>query len=212
LTDWEIVERIASGDKRLYEILIRRHNQKLYRAVRSFLKDEDDVEDAMQNTYLSAFEKLSQFQGRSQFSTWLIRIGINEALARLNQEKKRSLIYSGELSDRQFRIIPDLETMNPETKTIHDEAKRLLEAAIDALPEKYRLVYMLREVEGLSLAETGECLDISESNVKIRLHRSKALLKDILFKNAGAREAFGFGSTRCDRLTQRVMERIMAIG
>lgn len=209
LTDEEIVIRIAAGDKSLYEILVRRHNQKLYRAIRSYLKDEEEVEDAMQNAYLAAFEKLYQFQGRSLFSTWLIRIGINEALARLNQKKKRAFLYSGaEMSEKQFRIIPDLETMNPEVKTINDEAKRLLETAVDELPEKYRSVYMLREVEGMSLAEIGECLDISESNVKVRLHRSKAALKELLFKSAIAREAFGFGSTRCDLIAQRVMERI----
>lgn len=213
LTDDEVVEKIIRGEKSLYEILIRRHNQKLYRTIRSYLKDEEEVEDAMQNVYLTVFEKLYQYKGLSQFSTWLVRIGINESLARLNQKRKRSLTFeTHELSEKEYKIIPDLENMNPEMKTIHDETRRLLEAAIDALPEKYRSVYMLREVEGMSLAEIAECLDISENNVKVRLHRAKSMLKEILYKNASTREAFGFGSTRCDRITRRVMEKIRESG
>lgn len=210
LTDNEVVDRILHGESSLYEILIRRYNEKLYRVIRSYLKDEEEVEDAMQNAYLYAFEKLYQYKGQAQFSTWLVRIGINESLSRLKKLRKQAMINERSTSfpDRKLMLIPDDWQLNPEQKTVNDEMNTLLERAIDELPEKYRVVYMLREIEGMSMDQIAQCLDISESNAKVRLHRSRALLKEILYKSAAGIEVFRFGFDRCDRMTMEVMERV----
>ena len=205
LADEDIVTRVLAGDKDLYELLMRRHNQKLYRVVRSYLKNQREVEDIMQDTYLRAFEKLAQFRHDAQFSTWLIRIGINMALARLRKYKQLAEAPS-DLVDYNVLPISDTTPMDPENIIIRNESRLLLEQAIDALPEKYRIVYTLRELEELSVQEVMECLELSESNVKIRLHRAKALLKDNLYKLTHDRKVFEFGNSRCDALVHQVLK------
>ena len=207
-TDAEVVARVLAGEKELYELLMRRYNQKLYRAVRSFLWEGHDAEDAMQDTYLAADEKLHQFRHEALFSTWLVRIGINVALGKLREKKRYAL---GPAADDRLREVGKLlsqETvfLNPESIAIRKEVKQLLEKAIDCLPEKYRVVYMLREVEGMSLSEVVQCLGISESNVKVRLHRAKALLKECLYKLSVNRGVYEFGFKRCDQLVEKVMK------
>ncbi|WP_347158167.1 RNA polymerase sigma factor [Pontibacter chitinilyticus] len=213
LADIEVVERVIAGEKQLYEILVRRYNQRLYRVIRGYLKDESEVEDAMQNTYLKAYEKLYQFKDEAQFSTWLIRIGINEALGRLRQHKKSASLHTApdNLPEVQLLELPDVKSMNPETKTIYREAQQLLEQAIEALPPKYKMVYMLREVEEMSTAEVISCLDISESNVKVRLHRAKSLLKESLYQLSASQDVFTFGLKRCDRIVEKVMTKLEAV-
>ena len=206
-TDWDVVKRVVGGEKGLYEILMRRHNQTLYRAVRSYLQDRDDVEDAMQEAYLKAFAKLSQFKGESAFSTWLVRIGINEALQQLRKQRAMRVV-SDTAEVEHLERIADTRQMNPEQRTIQGEHRKLLEQAIDRLPEGYRAVYMLREVEGMSVLDTAHCLELSESNVKVRLHRAKDMLKEALWKEHVQAPAFEFGNSRCDRLVERVLERI----
>lgn len=195
-----------SGEKELYELLMRRHNQKLYRAVRSYLREETEVEDAMQDAYLLAYEKLYQFRNDALFSTWLIRIGINVALGKLRENKRfapATLPVDGQ--DNITMLLNQANFMNPENLAIRKEVKQLLEKAIDGIPEKYRIIYTLREVEGMSVNEITQCLDISESNVKVRLHRAKAMLKESLFKLAINREVFEFGFKRCDAIVESVM-------
>ncbi|HUM65769.1 MAG TPA: sigma-70 family RNA polymerase sigma factor [Chitinophagaceae bacterium] len=173
--DAQIVRRILGGEKELFEILLRRYNQTLFRVIRGYLKDRDEIQDVMQNVYLKAFDKLFQFQGNSSFSTWLIRIGINEALLRLKDIKRGKTIYLDSILDintDRINQIPDRQ-MNPEKAIIGQEAKQLLEQAIDSLPKKYRLVYILKEVEGLTNMQIEETLGLTESNVKVRLHRAK---------------------------------------
>lgn len=204
-----IVRRILAGEKVLFEILLRRYNQTLYRVIRGYLKDEDEVQDAMQNAYLKAFDKLYQFQGKSSFSTWLIKIGINEALMRLKRLKNEKNIYmtpSGE-EDAAIRQIADRQP-DPEKIIVHQEAKRILEKAVDMLPEKYRVVYLLKEVEGLPSGQVAESLGISASNVKVRLHRAKALLKDSLYRLSASNDIFEFGNARCDAVVHFVMNAI----
>lgn len=206
LTDAAVVERVLTGEVSLYELLMRRHNQKLYRVIRSYLKQEQEVEDAMQETYLKAFEKLHQFRSSALFSTWLIRIGINNALARLREQKRLS--PTALLVDRPedfSYLLNQTNHMNPEQIAIRQEVKQLLERAIDSIPEKYRIVYTLREVEDMPIHEVCQCLDLSESNVKVRLHRAKSILKESLFKLSINREVFEFGNKRCDRMVERVL-------
>ncbi len=208
ITDEEIVRRVVAGEKALFEILMRRYNQTVFRIVRSYLKDQDEVEDAMQNSYLKAFDRLYQFQGSSSFSTWLIRISINEALLRLKQiNRTKRVFFHGD--DSQTSSINQIaDKMNPEKAVIRNETKQLLEEAIDRLPEKYRVIYMLKEVEGLSSPQIQEALDISESNIKVRLHRAKRLLQESLFELTSGGEVFEFGNSRCDALVNFVMSRI----
>jgi RNA polymerase sigma factor (sigma-70 family) len=208
LQDDTIVARIIKGEKELFEIILRRYNQKLYRVIRGYLKDNDDIQDAMQDTYLKAFDKLFQFKGDSAFSTWLIRIGINEALQRIKKQKVKHLTSSLDLTDDKIIQLPASKEMNPEYSAISSEAKRLLEVAIDNLPEKYRLVYIMREVEGMNNTEVAAILGIEENNVKIRHHRAKSLMKDNLLKLSTDLRIYEFGNEKCDAMVNLVMSRI----
>lgn len=207
LTDLEVVHRVKDGDKALFEILMRRHNQTLYRAVRSYLKDGSDVEDAMQEAYLKAYAKLDQFKGEAAFSTWLVRIGVNEALQHLRRERHMQRLADADVHAERLDQLPD-GGMNPEQRSMQEQNHRLLEAAIDKLPEAYRSVYMLREVEDMGVADVAESLGLSEGNVKVRLHRAKAMLKESLMSVETATPAFEFGNKHCDRLVAWVMARI----
>lgn len=209
LSDLEVVRRVIAGEKGLFEILMRRHNQKLYRVIRSYLKDDDDIQDAMQNAYLKAFDKLYQFHGDAAFSTWLIRIGINEALMRIKDIKKTKVLYltPDEVSTEILNRIPDKQ-VNAEKLIIKQEMQQLLEQAIDSLPEKYRVVYVMKEIEGMENHQVAECLALTESNVKVRLHRARTIIKEILLKFTVGTEVFEFGNSRCDQMVALVMRSI----
>ena len=211
ISESDVVKRVLSGEKELYEILIRRNNQKLFRVLRSYIRDTAEVEDLMQNTYLKAYEKLFQFNHTSAFSTWLIRIGINEALARLKEKGKIYNINDGSqiFESNSILEMPDKNQLNPENKIIRQEAKQLLENTIDSLDPKYRTVYMLKEVEEMSIKEISECLNISVSNVKVRHHRAKNMLKEKLFEHTVNGELFEFGGNRCNKITDNVMRFII---
>jgi RNA polymerase sigma-70 factor (ECF subfamily) len=209
--DEEIVQRVLQGDLVLFELLMRRHNQRVYRAIRSILRDDSESEDVMQEAYVRAYEHLAQFEGRAQFSTWLTRIAVNEALKRLTARGKLDPLdqqqYEGEdgtMSEFQSN------SPTPEASASRSEVGNLLEEAIMALPCTYRTVVVLRDVEEMSTAETAEVLSITDTNVKVRLHRAHELLRAELFARAGANctQAFGFHATRCDRVVRAVFERL----
>ena len=208
MSDTEVIRRILSGEKELFEILMRRYNQTLYRVIRSYMTVESDVEDAMQEAYLKAYEKLDQFKGTAAFSTWLVRIGMNEALQRIRKNKR--IFFIDEQVEASGRIIqlPDNGQMNPEKNVIKHETRLMVEKSIDQLSEKYRVIFMLHQVEGMSNTEIAAALDLTESNVKVRLHRAKKMLKEELFKQSVDVSAFEFGNSRCDRIVQFVMDRI----
>lgn len=207
-TDEEIVEYVLQGEKVLFEILMRRCNQSLYRVIRSYLSHDEDVQDVMQETYLKAYEKLRQFRGVSSFSTWLIRIGINEALMRI-RSKNKQLRSLNELSDEILPLrVPEFRLEDPEKILMQSEMRMILEKAVDNLPEKYRVVYVMKELEDMKFEEISACLHITENNVKVRLHRAKSLLKESLYRYSSGAEIFTFGSTRCDELVGRVMKHI----
>lgn len=209
LKDEVIIKRIIGGEKELFEILLRRYNQTLYRVIRGYLKDEEEIQDAMQNAYLKAFDKLFQFHGNAAFSTWLIRIGINEALLRLKDIKKNKVIYLSTFEADSTEILDQIpDKMNPEKAIIRQESQQLLEQAIDNLPSKYRVVYILREVEGLDSGQIEESLGLTESNIKVRLHRAKKLLKESLYNLSFKGKVLEFGNSRCDAVVAFVMKRI----
>ena len=214
LTDAEVVERVRAGDRALFEILMRRHNVRLYRAARAVLNNEHDVEDVMQQAYINAFTHLHQFEERAQFSTWLIRIGLNEAFAR---RRKTQTAESREergshVSDDREGVIDGVASSqpDPERQAYARELSRVLEDAVDALPETYRTVFMLRDVEGLSTSETGEGLGLGEEAVKTRLHRARAMIRRAVTARIGsaASGAFQFHAPRCDRVVAAVLSRI----
>ncbi len=202
ITDAYVIDQVLDGDTAIYEVLVRRYNTKLYRVAKGILKDEDDIEDVMQDTYIKAYEKLNQFKGKAQFSTWLTRILINEALASQKRNSKYLPYDLAQINDAQ-EYQPDIE--NKEKLEMQQNAKKLLEAAIASLPEKYRVIFMLREVEKLSVTDTASLLDISEENVKVRLHRAKGLLKSTLKDSMQRLSLFEFLAPRCNKLTDRVM-------
>lgn len=175
--------------------------------MRGYLND-DEAEDVMQETYLKAFNNLHQFRGQTAaFSTWLIRIGINEALQYIRKKKRHQVIHifgNCELSDEIFNLHTPVK-MNPEQQLINNEGRLWLEHAIEQLPEKYRIVYILRKVEGMKNPEIADCLELSERNVKVRFHQAKELLKEILLQLSSDISVFDFGDSRCDYMVERVM-------
>jgi RNA polymerase sigma-70 factor (ECF subfamily) len=203
LTDEEVVVRVRAGDTHFFEVLMRRYNQRLYRAARAILQNDADAEDAVQQTYLNAYRHLAQFEGRARFSTWLTRIAVYEALSRRRRFHDKPLGSSDdEQIERAVSAAPD-----PERQTYAGELGVLLESALATLPHGYRSVFMLREVDGLNTAETAQQLCVSEGTVKTRLHRARDLLQRKLHDVTPA-EAFRFGGNRCDTMVASVMSRL----
>jgi RNA polymerase sigma-70 factor, ECF subfamily len=208
--DEEVVARILAGEPELFEMLMRRHNQRVYRLIRGVLRNDAETEDVMQDAYVRAYQHLHQFEGRAQFSTWLGRIALHEALARLRRKSRfDSLDELVENNGDGMKFLGS-KAATPEQQASQHEWQRLLETSIDSLPLKYRTVIVLRDVEEMSTAETAAALEITEQNVKIRLHRAHALLRKQLFAQIGpgVTEAFPFHLSRCDRVVQAVMARI----
>jgi len=210
LTDEEVVARVLAGETGMFEIVMRRHNQRLYRVARAILRNPGEAEDVMQDAYVRAYEHLDQFAGRAKFSTWLTRIAVHEALARQRrgnryQELEPMSEREGDPMDRFASMTP-----NPEQQASNSEIRRLLEEAVEKLPDSYRVVFMLRDVEEMSTIDAAEALEITEENVKIRLHRARVLLRKNLYARAGIerKEAFNFNAVRCDRVVKNVFERI----
>ena len=209
LSDEEVVVRVLAGETGMFEIVMRRHNQRLYRVARAILRNDGEAEDVMQDAYVRAYEHLDQFAGRAKFSTWLTRIAVHEALARQHRRQRYEKLEpkserEGDPMDRFASLTP-----NPEEEASNSEIRQLLEQAVEKLPDSYRAVFMLREVEDMSTSEAAYALDITEENIKVRLHRARALLRKSLYARAGmeAKEAFTFHAVRCDRVVQNVFER-----
>lgn len=210
ISDADIINRILNGEKSLYQLLLRRNNLKLYRVIRSYLNKHEDVQDAMQNTYLKAYENLGKFKNNSAFSTWLIRIGINESLIKLKAKDKHVSLKEGgdDEIDKQVIKLFDHQQDNPENNIIIEEVKQLLEKVIDQLDTKHKAVYILREIEEMPIAKISDCLNITESNVKVRLHRAKIKIKENLFDLIPKSELFNFGAQNCDNLVAKVYSNI----
>lgn len=206
-SDEYIISEVLNGHTDLFEIIVRRYNQRLFRTIRGYVTNRQDAEDAMQTAYLKAFEKLNQFRGEAQFSTWLIRIAINEALKKKKAKGKISELHS--VTDHQNEDQKNNgEVSTPESKVIQDDMNTYLEKAVDALPPKYRSVLIMRKIEQLSTKETAEVLEISHSNVKVRLHRAKKMLRDELTEMLDEIALFSFKGDDCNLMTRRVMKLI----
>ena len=207
-SDEQVVSRVLGGDTALYELLIRRHNQRLYRVARAILRDDAEAEDVMQDAYVRAYQHLADFEGRAKFSTWLTRIAVHEALARSRRHSRFRPLDNSEESPGG--VMRSSTGRNPEEAAYDRELGDVLEQAILQSPEDHRLVFMLRDVEGMSTDETAECLNISSENVKVRLHRARAGLRKDLYARAGATtvQSFQFHATRCDQVVRNVFREL----
>lgn len=210
LSDEEVVQRVVAGHTALFEVLMRRHNERIYRAARAIVKDEREAEDVMQQAYVNAYSHLRQFDGRAQFCTWLTRIAVHESLARVRR------------LGRAVEFVPDVHSMHdspmhpcpvadPERQAFSHELGKFLEHAIDRLPDGAREVFMLRQVEGLSTSEVAAVLDLSEDAVKARFSRARAALRLDLAERIGiaSTDAFRFLRPRCDTVVEGVFARIL---
>ncbi|HKE31686.1 MAG TPA: RNA polymerase sigma factor [Candidatus Angelobacter sp.] len=210
LSDEEVVRRVLEGETALFEVIMRRYNQRLYRVSRVVLRDDSEAEDVMQDAYVRAYEHLDQFEGRAAFSTWLTRIALHEALARKRRRKPiQELDAMQEMKGDSMPILKSSKP-DPEAETAQAQVRQLLEGAIQSLPEPYRVIVVLREVEEMDVAETAETLGVSESVVKTRLHRAHAMLRRELHSRARGRvtDLYAFHAPRCDRVVKAVFERI----
>jgi RNA polymerase sigma-70 factor, ECF subfamily len=212
--DEEIVERIRAGETVLYEILMRRHNQRLYRVAVSILRNDSEAEDVMQEAYVRAYTHLNQFAGDAKFSTWLTKIAVHEALSRLRERGRTEDLDL--ILETNIHVMANAQktTRDPEKQAYGEELRVVMERAISALPDTYRSVFVLRAIEGLNVAETAACLELSLETVKTRFHRGRSLLRQELQREAGvtAAQAFPFHLSRCDRIVEAVFKRINGDG
>lgn len=212
ISDEEVVKRVLGGDKSLFEILMRRYNQRLYRVARSILGNDTEAEDVMQDAYVRAYIHLAQFDGRAKFLTWLTKIAVHESLARVRLRRRLVGIDSFTESDEVNTMFAS-GAPSPAQEALTETLRVVLEAAVDSLPEIYRSVFVLRDIEGMSTIETAESLDISEDVVKVRLHRARARLRKEIYAQTGAvtASAFEFMGTRCDNMVAVVMEKTRSL-
>ena len=207
LSDQAVIARIRNGERWCFEILMRRHNRRVFRATRAILKRDDEAEDVMQEAYVRAYEHLGEFRGEASFATWITRIAIHEALSRKRREKRFDPLDS---APPQSTTLSLESPRNPEQEVNDQQLRAVLERAIDALPDDFRAVFVLRAVEQMSGAEAAICLDIPEETVKTRLHRARLRLQEVVVRalDAHSTRAFEFHLTRCDRVVKAVLERL----
>lgn len=208
--DAELVSQVLDGDNAAFEWLMRRYNQRIYRIIRSILRDEAEAEDVVQDAYVRAFEHLRQLSDRTHFAGWLTRIAMHEAFARLRARQRFQPLLEGGQQEENEMTLNHHPSSSPEAVTARHEIRRMLETAIDRLPQPYRTVIMMRDIEELSTEETAECLQITPANVKVRLHRARTLLRRELWERTGSerRSAFDFPATRCNRVVAAVFARL----
>jgi RNA polymerase sigma-70 factor (ECF subfamily) len=217
VTDAELVARIGRRDHAAFEELMRRYNGKLFRVARAILKDDAEAEDALQDGYFDAYRRIGDFRGESQLSTWLTRIVINQALMKLRRQKRDRVVVAfgarrgpdGELPEADMA---DDKAESPTDATMRAEVRRILERRIDELPVAFRTVFVMREVEDMTVEETAACLSIPASTVRTRLFRARALMREALARDMDSAtvDVFGFAGERCDRIVAAVLARVSA--
>ena len=215
LPDVEIAQRIAAGDREELRLLMRRHNQMLYRTARSILKDDAEAEDAVQQGYLLAYQGMARFRGDAKLSTWLVRIVANEAIGRMRKRSRRAEVIwlndqSEQRGDTAYANPVDTSPERPEHIASRMETRRLLETRIDQLPDAFRTVFVLRAIEEMTVEETAAALEIPQATVRTRFFRAKSLLREALSRetNFAFEDAFAFAGVRCDRIVAGVLGRL----
>jgi RNA polymerase sigma-70 factor (ECF subfamily) len=208
----ETVHRILAGDRSAFELLMRRHNRRLYRLARATLRDAAQAEDALQAAYLSAYRSIARFRGDATLLTWLSRLVLNECYGRLRREARRQnvipMVDANTHVDIDAMIAQDSDS--PEKAAARAELRTLLERKLDELPEAFRVVFVLRSVEEMSVEETAQCLAIPEATVRSRHFRAKSLLRESLAHeiDLAERDVFKFGGAHCDRVVANVVNRL----
>jgi RNA polymerase sigma-70 factor (ECF subfamily) len=215
LPDHALVGLAKRGHAGAFRAIMQRHNRRLYRAARSILRDDSEAEDAVQEAYVRAFTHLAEFRGDAELSTWLTRIIINEAMGRLRRQRPtvELAVLDAPQENPNARVIPfplGDNADNPERSAARREIRRLLECAIDELPEPFRLVFVLRAVEEMSIEETASYLKLRPETVKTRLHRARRLLRQKLDAHLASAltDAFPFAGARCARIVEAVLDRL----
>ena len=204
LADAELVRRIRGGETALFELVMRRYNQRLFRVLRALLRDESEAEDVLQDAYVRAYAHLAQLEQPERLASWLTHIAVHEAKARLRRRGRIVDVKEGPL-----HAVPS-PSRDPEQEALGKQMQRVLTSAIDELPVGYRTVFVLRDVEGMSTAEVADSLRLSEQAVKMRLHRARAALREGLYDRVGAaaQPPFSFAGERCDRIVTGVLARL----
>jgi RNA polymerase sigma factor (sigma-70 family) len=207
-----LIARIGARDRSAFELLMRRHNRRLYRLARATLRDAAEAEDALQEAYLSAYRSIGQFRGDSSLSTWLSRLVLNECLGRMRRQARRDnivpMVPSSAESEHQIMNTASADT--PDKALIRTEMRAMLERKLDELPQAFRAVFVLRCVEEMSVEETAQCLDIPEATVRSRHFRARSMLRESLAQDIdlAERDLFEFGGLNCDRIVARVLSRL----
>lgn len=215
MPDNELAARVAAGDQAAFRLLMRRYNQTMYRAARSILRNEAEAEDAVQEAYLLAWRSAGAFRGEARLSTWLVRIVVNESLMRRRRNSRGAEVISldGETAGEKAAAEASMREEapdQPERESLRAEARRLIEAKIDELPDAFRTVFMLRAVDEMEVGEVAACLGIASATVRTRFFRARALLRESLSReiDVAQENAFGFAGERCDRIVEGVMARL----
>ncbi|HEY5897848.1 MAG TPA: RNA polymerase sigma factor [Burkholderiales bacterium] len=195
-----------------FEALMRQHNRTLFRTARAILRDDAEAEDALQEAYMQVYRSLGSFRGEAKLSTWLARIVVNESLMRLRKQTRRAEIVpiQSATGTQDVEQITDTKMDKPDDAAERAEMRRLLESQIDALPDSYRAVFMLRAVEELSVEETADVLQIPAATVRTRFFRARSLMRETLAQkmDVACEDAFSFDGARCDRIVARVLQRL----
>ncbi|MBV8209653.1 MAG: RNA polymerase sigma factor [Burkholderiaceae bacterium] len=214
-SDAALAGMVTRGNQAAFEVVMRRYNRTLFRTARAILRDDAEAEDAVQEAYLKAYRTIENYRGDASLSTWLARIVANEALQRRRTQVRRSSIvplFAGAEEEDIDRMAESRMDTEPETMARRGEMRSLLEDSIDALPQMYRAVFMLRAVEEYSVEEIASILQIPEATVRSRFFRARSLIRENLAAAADMayRDAFDFAGERCDGMVERVMARIGA--
>jgi RNA polymerase sigma-70 factor (ECF subfamily) len=215
MADLDLAQATARGDQVAFETLMRRYNGKLFRIARAILKDDTEAEDALQEAYILAYRNIGDYRADAQLGTWLTRITINQALMRLRKQKRERVVIPfatrqmadgvperGEVADERAEL--------PSAAAHRAEIRRILERRIDELPDAFRAVFVMREVEDMTVQETAECLSLPPATVRTRLFRARAMLREALQRDldTAAVDIYGFAGERCDRIVRVVLSRV----
>ena len=202
--------RIRTGDRAAFEQLMRQYNRRLYRLARAALRDDAEAEDALQDAYLAAYRSIDRFRGDSSLSTWLSRLVLNECFGRLRKGARRQKVIPMVSPTQEMDTVPEPDSERPDLVLARAQMRTLLERKLDDLPEAFRLVFVLRSVEELSVEETAQTLGIPEATVRSRYFRAKGLLREALAQeiDLAERDIFEFGGEHCDRVVARVLAQL----
>jgi RNA polymerase sigma factor (sigma-70 family) len=206
-TDLEVVQKIVAGEVELFEIIIRRNNPSLYKVGRSYNYNHEDTQDLMQDTYIDAFTSLSKFENRSTFKTWIIKIMLNNCYKKQQKWSSKNII-TAEINEKSTPMYSNNQHTDTNKMVTNRELNFVIENALQQIPIDYRMVFSLREVNGLNVLETADTLNISESNVKVRLNRAKSMLRKEVEKSYSTEDIFEFNLVYCDRMVEIVMNKL----